>query len=155
MGRDAPDEESSLERFVRAQGPLIDQVRAELTAGRKTTHWMWFVFPQIRGLGSSPMAQRYAIASLEEAVDYLRHPILGERLATCAARVNAIQDRPIEAIFGDPDHLKFHSCMTLFARAAARANLPAYATVFRAAIEKYFAGREDVRTLELIDLHGA
>jgi uncharacterized protein (DUF1810 family) len=148
--RGARPEMDSLERFVRAQDPLIEPVRRELAAGRKVTHWMWFVFPQIRGLGSSPMAQRYAIASLEEAVAYLQHPILGARLAECAGWVTAVQARPIEAILAYPDNLKFHSCMTLFAHAAVRANRPADGAVFRAAIEKYFGGREDARTLERV-----
>ncbi len=141
-----------LERFVRAQEPLIEQVRAELAAGRKVTHWMWFVFPQIDGLGTSPMARRYAIASLGEAADYLRHPILGPRLAQCTELVNSVPDRPIGAIFAFPDDLKFHSCMTLFAHAAERANTASYGAVFRAAIGKYFGGREDIRTLELLQL---
>lgn len=150
MTRGAAHRDDSLERFVRAQNPLLGQVRGELAAGRKVTHWMWFVFPQVRGLGSSPMAQRYAIASLEEAVEYLHHPVLGARLADCTAWVTAVQGRPIEAILAYPDNLKFHSCMTLFAHAAVRAHTPAYGAVFRKAIEKYFGGREDVRTLELI-----
>lgn len=140
----------TLERFVRAQAPVIEQVQAELAAGHKSSHWMWFVFPQLRGLGSSAMAQRYAITSIDEAVRYLHHPVLGSRLAECAAQVNAVRGASIEAIFGYPDHLKFHSSMTLFAQAARAASAPAYEAVFREALEKYFAGRSDARTLELL-----
>ena len=126
------------------------QVRTELASGGKTGHWMWFVFRQLRGLGSSPMAQRYAIASLEEAIDYLRHPVLGARLADCTATVNEVRNTPIEAIFPYPDHLKFHSCMTLFSLAARRADALACGELFHAALAKYFAGRPDSGTLELL-----
>ena len=141
---------AALERFVRAQDPLMAQVLAELASGRKSGHWMWFVFPQLRGLGSSPMAQHYAIASIEEAIAYLRHPILGARLADCTATVNALRDTPIGTIFPYPDDLKFHSCMTLFSRAARRADTPAYGEIFHASLAKYFAGRPDSRTLDLL-----
>lgn len=146
----APCSDDELERFVRAQAPLIEQVRTELTAGRKASHWMWFVFPQLRGLGVSPMAQRYGIASLEEAVRYLHHPVLGERLAACTATINALAGIPIETVFPYPDHLKFHSSMTLFERAARRAQTPSYGSVFRAALDRYFDGADDPRTLELL-----
>ncbi len=137
-----------LERFARAQAPVLDEVRAELRAGRKKTHWMWFVFPQLRGLGHSPTAEFYAIASLEEAQAYLADPVLGPRLRECTRLVNAIEGRPIGEVFGFPDDLKFHSCMTLFARAASPGSASAGADVFRAALEKYFGGEEDPRTLE-------
>lgn len=150
----SPRTVNALERFVRAQDPLIEQVRAELATGRKLTHWMWFVFPQIRGLGASSMAQRYAVASLGEAIEYLHHPVLGPRLVECTTLVNTVRDTPIEAIFAYPDHLKFHSCMTLFAHAARRANLPDHGAVFGEAIAKYFGGREDARTLELLQPQG-
>ena len=143
-----------LERFVRAQAPLIEQVRAELAAGRKSTHWMWFVFPQLRGLGLSPMAQHYGIASLDEAVRYLQHPVLGERLAECTAAVNAVAGIPIETVFPYPDHLKFHSSMTLFEHAARRAQALRCGSVFRAALEHYFGGIDDPRTLALLDADG-
>ncbi len=107
-----------LQRFVAAQQPVYATVVAELRAGRKRTHWMWFVFPQLEGLGHSAMAQRYAISSLDEAVAYLAHPILGPRLRECAAIVAGIADRSIEDIFGHPDDLKFRSSMTLFASVA-------------------------------------
>ena len=151
MRRSAPGAGDSLQRFVRAQDPLIGQVRAELAAGRKVTHWMWFVFPQLHGLGTSPMAARYAIASLAQAVEYLRHPVLGPRLAECAALVNAVRNTPIETVFPYPDHLKFHSSMTLFARAADAADTPAYGALFREALAKYFGGQDDSRTAELLD----
>ena len=138
----------SLERFIRAQAPVFEQVLAELRAGRKRTHWMWFVFPQIRGLGHSPTAQHYAIGSLEEAEAYLRHPLLGERLRLCTRLVSDIEGRAIGEIFSDPDPLKFRSCMTLFARAAERRAPSPEDQIFRRALEQYFAGEEDLRTLE-------
>ncbi len=118
------------------------QVLAELAAGRKHTHWMWFVFPQIAGLGHSAMARRYALGSLEEARAYLAHPVLGPRLLRCAGLVNAVEGRTVNAILGSPDDLKFHSCMTLFALAA-----PGEA-VFREALAKYFGGMLDTLTVE-------
>jgi uncharacterized protein (DUF1810 family) len=133
-----------LDRFVRAQEPIIAQVRAELKAGRKTTHWMWFVFPQLAGLGFSHRAQFYGIASLEEAKAYLAHPMLGPRLAECTRLVNAVEGMSAHDIFGSPDNMKFHSSMTLFALAGP--DEPA----FGAALEKYFEGRKDGRTLELL-----
>lgn len=130
-----------LQRFVEAQDPVFDRVCEELAQGRKASHWIWFVFPQISGLGRSPMAERYAISSLAEARAYLAHPVLGPRLRRCAALVNAAGGRSILDILGSPDDLKFRSCMTLFAHAA-----PDDA-VFRAALDKYFAGGEDAATL--------
>src|ERR1700685_3939919 len=102
-----------LDRFVDAQDRVFEQVRRELRDGHKRSHWMWFVFPQLSGLGHSPMAQRYAIGSLGEATAYLEHPVLGPRLVECAALVDAVEGRSIGDIFGSPDDLKFHSCMTL------------------------------------------
>ncbi len=133
-----------LDRFVAAQSPVIEEVKRELRFGEKRSHWMWFVFPQLAGLGSSPMAQRYAIASLDEARAYLRHPILGPRLAECAGIVNRVQGRTAHEIFGSPDDLKFRSSMTLFGRAD-----PAE-PAFRTALERYFGGREDPRTVALL-----
>ena len=130
-----------LQRFVDAQRAVYDRVIAELREGRKRSHWMWFVFPQIAGLGSSPMAQRYAIASRAEAAAYLAHPLLGPRLRECARLVTATGGRSIHDIFGSPDDMKFHSSMTLFAEAA-----PADAD-FRAALDKYFGGEPDAATL--------
>ena len=103
-----------LERFVQAQQPVHDRVLDELRAGRKRSHWMWFVFPQFEGLGRSAMAHRYAIKSLDEAAAYLEHPILGPRLVEFTRIVVALEGQSIPDIFGTPDDLKFHSCMTLF-----------------------------------------
>jgi uncharacterized protein (DUF1810 family) len=134
-----------LQRFVDAQASCFAQVRSELTAGQKRTHWMWFVFPQIRGLGSSGMAQRFAISGLDEAKAYLNHPILGDRLRDCTALVNAVEGRSIGDIFGYPDDLKFHSSVTLFAQAAT----PDPANqVFVQALTKYFNGKPDQATLD-------
>jgi uncharacterized protein (DUF1810 family) len=136
--------EANLERFVEAQEPIIERVFAELRAGRKASHWMWFVFPQIQGLGHSPMAQRFAIASRAEAESYLRHPILGPRLRECTRLVNEVAGRSIEEIFGYPDYLKFRSSMTLFAHATADNQ------VFVDAVCKYFGGAYDSLTLDRI-----
>ena len=108
-----------LQRFVDAQRDVYDRVEIELRAGRKQSHWMWYIFPQLEGLGHSPMAQKFAISSLEEASAYLRHPLLGPRLLSCTGLVNAVKGRSLEDIFGFPDNLKFHSSMTLFAHATA------------------------------------
>ena len=131
-------------RFLSAQSPVIEQVREELRSGRKRSHWMWFVFPQIAGLGHSATAQRYAIASLEEARAYLAHETLGPRIKECTALVVAVEGRGVGEIFAYPDDLKFHSSMTLFARAAPDE------PVFRAALKKYFGGAEDRATLDRI-----
>ncbi|MTD93010.1 DUF1810 family protein [Hyphomicrobium sp. xq] len=135
------DDAFNLQRFVDAQAPIYDRVLLELREGRKRTHWMWFVFPQIAGLGSSPMAQRYAIASHAEAVAYLAHPVLGSRLRGCTRLVAATEGQSVHDIFGSPDDMKFHSSMTLFAEAA-----PVDAA-FRAALDKYFGGERDPATL--------
>ena len=133
-----------LKRFVDAQDGVYEQACAELRAGRKRSHWMWFVFPQIRGLGSSPTAARFAISGMEEARAYLEHPVLGPRLQECTGIVVGVEGRSVEEIFGYPDDLKFHSSMTLFAKAAAEAG------VFGEALEKYFGGEMDRGTLERI-----
>ena len=122
-----------LSRFEIAQASVIEAVRAELRAGRKVGHWMWFVFPQMRGLGHSEMATYYGIASQEEAEAYILHPVLGPRLRECTRLVNGIENRSIDEIFGSPDNLKFHSCMRLFA-AAATDNAE-----FTQALRKYFS----------------
>ena len=106
----------NLQRFLDAQESVIDDVRAQLQQGRKTSHWMWFIFPQIQGLGHSPMARRYAIGSLAEARAYLAHEVLGSRLKECTRLVMLIDGRSVREIFGSPDDLKFRSSMTLFAR---------------------------------------
>lgn len=139
MPSPAPD----LQRFVDAQAPVHGRVRAELAAGRKRTHWMWFVFPQIQGLGRSAMAQRYAIASREEAAAYLAHPVLGTRLRECAALVLAAPGPAIDDILGPPDDLKFKSCMTLFDAVA-----PASETLFAQCLQRFFGGERDAATLE-------
>jgi len=131
-----------LQRFVDAQDPVYRRVRIELQDGRKTSHWMWFIFPQIKGLASSPLARKFAISSLEEAAAYLDHPVLGPRLIECTEFVNLVEDRPIEQIFGYPDYLKFRSSMTLFAHATTENQL------FLGALGKYFAGEFDPATLE-------
>lgn len=131
-----------LRRFITAQDPVIEAVRDELRAGRKASHWMWFVFPQIRGLGSSSMAQRYALGSSQEARAYHEHPVLGARLRECTQLVLQVEDLRAEQIFGYPDDLKFRSCMTLFAQVVPEQPL------YRTALEKYFAGEPDARTLE-------
>jgi uncharacterized protein (DUF1810 family) len=132
----------NLNRFISAQEPVIEQVLNELRAGQKASHWMWFVFPQFRGLGSSSMAQRYAIASCEEARAYHQHHVLGARLKQCTQLVLKIECRSAEQIFGYPDDLKFRSCMTLFAEAAPDES------IYREALQKYFAGEPDARSLE-------
>ena len=130
-----------LERFVSAQAPIIDRAMDELRAGRKRSHWMWFVFPQIAGLGRSVMADYYAIANMGEARAYLAHPLLGPRLKTCTGLVLAVEGKSAHDIFGSPDDLKFSSSMTLFDVAAP------HEKPFRFALEKYFVGERDALTL--------
>lgn len=134
-----------LQRFVDAQSTVYEQVLGELHAGQKQSHWIWFIFPQIAGLGYSSTAQFYAIQSLDEAQAFLQHPVLGQRLRECTAIVNAIEGRSIHAIFGSPDDLKFRSSMTLFAQAS-EDNEP-----FISALEKYFDGKLDPLTLQRIN----
>lgn len=131
-----------LQRFVDAQARNYVDAIAELRRGRKTSHWMWYVFPQIAGLGFSAMAQTYAVRSLEEARAYLAHPVLGARLRECVAAVMAIEGRSAHEIFGSPDDLKFRSSLTLFAEAAPQESR------FRDALAKYFGGAPDPKTLE-------
>ena len=131
-----------LERFVQAQDPVYAKVLDELESGRKRTHWMWFVFPQIAGLGSSEMASKYAIASLVEAAAYLAHPVLSKRLRECSALVLALHGHDIGTIFGSPDDRKFHSSMTLFSEVA-----PDEA-VFQDCINEFFDGLPDEATLD-------
>lgn len=132
---------SDLHRFVDAQSSVYDQVLTELRAGRKQSHWIWFIFPQIQGLGSSPTAMEYAISGLDEARAYIAHPLLGPRLRECTSLVNAVDGRTPSEIFGYPDDLKFRSSMTLFARATADDQ------VFRDALTKYYGGEEDLLTV--------
>ena len=134
----------NLQRFVDAQDRLYDRVLSELRRGEKTSHWMWFIFPQLRGLGHSPTAVIYGISSREEAQAYLRHPILGARLREGTSLVNVIKGRSLAKIFGYPDDLKFKSCMTLFALAAPEES------AFKDALEKYCGREMDKRTVELL-----
>jgi uncharacterized protein (DUF1810 family) len=142
------EDRHDLQRFVKAQDSVYEQVVSELCAGQKRSHWMWFIFPQISGLGRSDMAQRFAISSLEEAIAYLNHPVLGNRLEECVRLVNEVNERSIEQIFGCPDDMKFHSSMTLFARASPTNQ------VFSQALKKYFAGRLDAPTLQRLEPSG-
>jgi uncharacterized protein (DUF1810 family) len=139
--RTAPDPHA-LQRFVDAQRGVYAQAEQELRDGRKESHWMWYIFPQIKGLGQSAMAQKYALSSVAEAADYLNHPELGKRLRKCTELVTAINGRSIEDIFGYPDHLKFHSSMTLFAHATNDNQ------VFMDALGKYYRSEFDHQTIE-------
>jgi uncharacterized protein (DUF1810 family) len=132
----------SLQRFIEAQRGAYAQAETELRAGRKESHWMWYIFPQIEGLGQSAMAQKYAISSAAEAAQYLNHPELGKRLRECTGLVTAINGRSIEDIFGYPDYLKFQSSMTLFAHATKDNQ------VFMEALRKYYRSEFDQRTVE-------
>ncbi|MEA2549825.1 MAG: hypothetical protein QOE42_2423 [Chloroflexota bacterium] len=133
-----------LERFVRAQEGVYSGVAGELRRGRKTGHWIWFIFPQVAGLGRSATSQQYAIASLAEAVAYLAHPVLGTRLRECASLVLAVPDRTADEIFGELDAMKLRSSMTLFHRAGPDEPL------FRQVLERFFDGRPDPATDDLL-----
>ena len=137
----------NLQRFLDAQERVYDTVLAELRAGRKSSHWIWFIFPQIAGLGRSGTAQRFAIASLDEAKAYLQHPVLGTRLRACTQLVLDVNGRSVEEIFGHPDNLKFRSCMTLFLTAATDN------TIFNDVLLKYFDGKPDQLTLDILTHH--
>jgi uncharacterized protein (DUF1810 family) len=139
---DSATDPFDLQRFVDAQAGVYHTVVEELRAGRKRSHWIWFIFPQIAGLGSSPTAARYAIASLDEARAYLQHHVLGPRLHECAQLVNQVRGRSINEIFGSPDDLKVRSSMTLFARATDDNE------DFVALLDKYYGGEQDPLTLE-------
>lgn len=131
-----------LERFVLAQQPVYKRVFAELQAGEKMSHWMWFIFPQIRGLGRSPVSIEFAISGREEALAYLRHPILGPRLKECTQLALLVEGRSALEIFGSPDDLKFRSCMTLFAKVSSDGD------IFETALQTYFNGVPDKITLD-------
>jgi len=131
-----------LQRFVEAQNPVFEKVCAELRKGRKEGHWIWFIFPQLRGLGHSAMATAFGISSRQEAAAYLDHAVLGPRLRECTRLVNLVEGREIEQIFGYPDDLKFRSSMTLFAGVASNNQ------IFQDALNKYFDGRPDPLTLD-------
>jgi len=133
-----------LRRFVQAQEHVYERALAEIRGGSKRTHWMWYIFPQIDGLGSSPTAKRYAIKSAEEAKAYLDHPILGPRLLECAEAVVRIEGRTAEEVFGSPDDLKLRSCATLFACVMQQRS------IFDRLIEKFYEGKRDRRTQQLL-----
>jgi uncharacterized protein (DUF1810 family) len=133
------------EHFVMAQEQVYPAVLAELTAGAKRTHWMWFIFPQLRALGRSERAIRFGLADLEEAKAFLAHPVLGARLRECTRIVNGVDGKSANEIFGSPDDLKFRSSMTLFSRAAPGES------VFRGALETYYGGEEDALTVKLLE----
>ena len=135
-----------LNRFLSAQAGIYPQVLVELRAGEKRSHWIWFIFPQMKGLGQSSYSEFYGIGSLQEAIAFWRHPVLGPRLEECTRLVNQVQKRPIDEILGYPDDLKFRSSMTLFSRAAPDA------AIFMQALDKYFGGRPDRLTLELLGI---
>jgi len=140
----AADDPHDLARFVEAQAGDHETARAEIRAGRKRSHWMWYIFPQIDGLGCSSMARRYAIKSPDEARAYLDHPVLGPRLVEITEAALAVEGRSAHEIFGSPDDMKLRSCATLFARAASEGS------VFSRLLDKFFDGKPDVRTLELL-----
>ena len=144
------DDPFDLQRFIDAQAVNYADAIAELRAGRKTTHWSWYVIPQLAGLGTSPMAKRYAIGSMDEAKAYLAHPLLGARLRECAAAMNGLDPAPAaEAVLGGIDARKFQSCMTLFDRAAGGEPL------FRAALDRFYGGKDDDVTLALLSAASA
>ena len=134
----------SLERFVEAQGRVYASVLEELAAGNKTSHWMWFVFPQLKALGRSSMAKHFGIESRDEAIAYWQHPVLGKRLKECTELVLAAGGKTVHEIFGQPDDLKFRSCITLFAQVAPEE------PVFIKALERFFDEKPDVMTLNLL-----
>jgi uncharacterized protein (DUF1810 family) len=137
-----------LERFVSAQAAVYPRVVEELQAGEKRSHWIWFIFPQMKGLGHSSQSEYYGIGSLEEAAAYLRHPVLGERLRRCTRLVTQVEGRDLSRVLGYPDDLKFRSSMTLFAHAAEEAGLDA--TEFNEALKKYFGGEGDALTVAML-----
>lgn len=143
-----PSDPHNLTRFVQAQENAYPTALRELQNGQKRSHWMWFIFPQIQGLGFSPTAQYYAVKGIEEARAYLAHPLLGPRLAECTAAVNAVEGKSLAQIFGHPDHLKFRSSMTLFELAAGTDS------EFSKALDKYCSGERDQSTLDIAGTSG-
>jgi uncharacterized protein (DUF1810 family) len=139
------DDAFGLSRFISAQDSVYDRVLEELKSGRKRSHWMWYIFPQVDGLGYSATSKHYAIKSMEEARAYLNHPVLGSRLLECADAVLAIEGRSASDILGYPDDLKLQSSMTLFASVAGPDS------VFVRVLDKYFQGERDARTLQLLE----
>jgi uncharacterized protein (DUF1810 family) len=143
-----PTDPFDLGRFVSAQQGIYDQALAEVRAGRKRSHWMWFIFPQLVGLGHSPTTERYAIKSLAEARAYMAHPVLGSRLVECSEALLSLHGRSASEIFGSPDDLKLRSSMTLFAHVAEPGS------VFGRVVDRYYDGEEDPRTLQLLEHFG-
>lgn len=141
---DPPDDPYQLSRFVQAQAAVYHQVLAELRSGRKRSHWMWYIFPQLAGLGSSFMAQEYALRDRAEAKAYLNHPLLGPRLLECMEAVLQVSGRTAGEIFGSPDDMKLRSCATLFALVSPSGS------VFHRVLDQYFHGEGDDRTLRLL-----
>ncbi|WP_087002143.1 DUF1810 domain-containing protein [Rhizobium sullae] len=135
----------NLERFINAQNGIYDQALEELRSGRKRSHWMWFIFPQIAGLGSSAMAERYAIRSAEEAAAYVADPILGSRLIRCVQAILSVKDRTAHDILGSPDDLKLRSSLTLFAAVSDQRS------PFHEAIDRFYGGEFDERTIEILN----
>lgn len=140
----AGDVDYDLHRFIEAQNGIYEQALAELKTGRKRSHWMWFIFPQIAGLGTSPMAEKYAIRSAEEASAYLADPILGSRLLRCVEAILAIKDRSARDIMGSPDDLKLRSSMTLFSA------ISDHGSPFHKAIDQFYDGKFDERTISIL-----
>ena len=138
----------SLERFTEAQANTYEAAYSEIARGRKTSHWMWFIFPQLRGLGSSEIARKYAIASLEEAQAFLAHPVLGSRLRACVTALQGLARADAEEVFGSVDALKLRSSLTLFLRAGG-------GSLFEAALQRWFSGQPDERTEDLLELASA
>lgn len=136
---------ASFNDFIQAQNPIYPQVIKELTQGRKRTHWMWFIFPQIKGLGHSVMAQRFAIQSLAQAQAYLQDDVLGARLLECAELLLLHSDKSALEIFGTPDNLKLHSSLTLFALVADRDS------VFEQLLQQFFVGQQDIKTISILE----
>jgi uncharacterized protein (DUF1810 family) len=143
---DARSDPYDLSRFVRAQDGEYDRALSELRGGRKRSHWMWYIFPQLEGLGSSEISRRYAIRSIDEARAYLENPVLGARLKECAEAVLGVEGRSAHEIFGSPDDMKLRSCATLFARASPPGS------PFERLLAKYFGAEQDPRTLRLLGI---
>jgi uncharacterized protein (DUF1810 family) len=146
--KDGGSDPFELGRFLEAQSGVYADALRELRDGLKRSHWMWFVFPQVSGLGSSSMARRFAIGSLAEAHTYLRHPVLGVRLLECTQAVNGLAGRTAHQIFGSPDDMKFRSSMTLFEQ------VPGANAAFSLALDKYYGGQRDAATLQLLESAG-
>lgn len=140
------DDPHDLQRFVNAQAGVYERALAEVRNGRKTSHWMWFIFPQLYGLGMSAMSQRYAIRSLDEARAYLAHPVLGPRLVEICTALLEVEGRTVDEIFDWPDDLKLHACATLFALVSPKGS------VFHQVLKKYYGGKPHAKTLQLLGL---